>query len=379
MRARTLAVLMAVVTALRALVGVVLMASLLAGCTSRPSALDSSPQPDPAPSASMSAAPEPAEAAAGQPRIPAECDELVGAAGDELGLAPQRAEEERYWGAWWVSRLQAGLALCYFDSAAGDQLAVTASLYSDPDFLDELQGSEVQQLDGIQFSTACPELEPGVPYYCTARMITGPYFLETFMYDGSGGGDASLIARHDVVVAGVVDAAASLGDPLAAATAVPSEREWPADCGVLDFSSSSSAATFSSLSEPAYAAFIAPEDLRIGLLNAEPDRIVLACDWSPVTGSEFSELRVEILTGGSWALADPAAIPDGRAVTIPGVDQARILEHPRLRHTVVAGAVGPDLVLAHVFESDAAPDPADRESAAIAFLADLVASEDGSS
>lgn len=360
----------------RALVGVVLMTSLLAACTISPSAPEVSQQPDPAPSASVSAAPEPAQAAAGQSRIPAECDELVGTAGDELGLAPQRAEKERYWGAWWASHLQAGLALCYFESAAGDQLAVTASLYSRPDFPEELQGAEVQRVDRIQFATACPELEPGVPYYCTARMVTGPYFLETFMYDGSGGGDASLIARHDVVVAGVLNAAASLGDPLAAATAVPSAREWPADCGGLDLSATSSAATFSSLSEPAYPAFIAPEDLRIGLLNAEPDRIVLACDWSPVTGSELSELRLEILTGGSWALADPAAIPDGRAVTVPGVDQARILEHPRLRHTVVAGAVGGDLVLAHVFESDAAPDPADRESAAIAFLADLVASGD---
>lgn len=354
------------------LIGALVLASLLAGCAGPSSSPPVAPQLGPVASASPSALPEPPAAAAGQSRIPAGCDELLGTAGEELDLASRQADEERYWGAWWVSRLQAGLEHCYFESPAGDRLVLSVSVYSDPNFLEELYDTEVKEVDGAQVSAGCPELEPGVPYYCFARVVAGPYFLETHMYEASPPVDDSLIARHDVVLAGVMEAAAGLGDPLVAATTVPSERAWPTDCGGLDLSSSPSAGQFSTLSEPPYPAFIAPEDLPSGLLNAEPDRVVLACDWSPRRGAEFSELRVEILRGGGWALADPAALPGGRAVTVAGVDQARILEHPRLDGTV-AGAVGPDLVIAHLFESTDAPSAADREAAAIALLADLTA------
>lgn len=345
------------------------LAALLGGCAAPAPA--AAPEP-PATPATTPASPEPITAAAGDSRIPASCAELLGAAGDEMDLDSRAASDERYWGAWWLAHLQAGLTLCDFESAEGDRLVLLASVYADSDFTEPLDGAETREMGGILVSTSCPELEPGVPYYCTARMSTGPYFLETRMFRSAGDGDAGLTERHDRVVASVTEAVRSLGEPLASPSDQSSRWAWPTECEGFALASTPSGATFSSLAETPYPAFISPEDLGLALLYAEPEEEVLACDWSPVRGAEFSDVRVEILRGASWALERTSALPAGRPVDVAGADQARILEHPWLRAAVVAGAVGPDLVLAHVFESEAAPSLADREAAAIALLSDVI-------
>lgn len=357
----------------RAGLGVLVAALLLSACATAPDAPAAEPETEASTTPDVTAEPDPITTKAGQSRIPAGCDDVLGSARDEQDFALWEGSGDRNWGAWWVSRLQSGLALCDFESAAGDRLLLAISLYSDPDFLGEWQAAEEREIEGVRFRTSCPELEPGVPYYCGFRAIAGPYFVETVMFS-SEGRDASIIGRYEAVVPSVIGAASSLPAPLPAAVDLPSGRAWPADCAGLALASSPSASTFPVLAGSPYPGFIAPEDLSVSLLYATPDVEVLACDWSPVQGSEFPEVRVEVLKGGSWALDEAAALPGGRAVTITGTDRARILEHPRLRGAVVAGSVGPDLVLAHVFESAVAPTPEEREAAAIALLADLVGS-----
>lgn len=349
----------------RALVGAILVASLLSACASPPEEVGTAPPLDPPSSMSPSAAPEPDAAAPGESRVPASCAELIPASQARLDLSFESRDRPSIGD---VIGVTAGLLACERGPVApGFAVSVYVLAVPPSGWQARLRDAGASESNGVLIERICT---PGSSF-CGARLSTDAYAAELFVTDYAATG--TIGSELDALAAELAETLASMPDPGERSSLTDQRLRLPEDCMSVDIADTPIAQEIAPL--------LANRELYPGsddgpLLYYAAERRVGAqwCVWRD--GSDDIELR--LVPGGGWAVDEPGAMIPGAALDVEGADAARWADSPLEDETVIIIArVGDDLAMLTLTDSTVdgtiADDPVDlAERVLEAFLGSLL-------